>query len=508
MLRVGVNLLWCLPGGVGGSEEYLVRQLHGLHDVAPEIDATLFVVPGLRRRPPGPRRRATSSSSARSTHGAAAGASSPRRRGCRRACGASTSSTTAAARCRRARRSPVLLTIHDVQYRTYPDYLTPLKRQYLRLAVPRVDPPRHRRRRPQRVRPRARSSTASASTPTASSSSPTASTCRRTITPDDELRARYGIGDRRYVVYPALTHPHKQHRFLLDLLAGPWSDPDLALVLLGGRGLAEDEVAAAIAALELGPRVIRPGRVPDADRDGLIAGAEALVFPSEYEGFGAPVLEAMALGTPVDLQRPRRPPGGRRRRRARAPARARRVEGRARRDRSRRDGRRRPGARRAVLDRRVGRRARGGVPAVPRRRAPPAQAVERCLTRIGRSRRCASWCIGPHVDPDTAPDRSRAQPHRRRAGRPRARAARRRRAAVVPPPRHRAGLDRPPACAGRRRRGARSAGSTRSRAATSATSPRRAAGFAGFSLLAGVGRASPPAAGSGASTPSSPCRRR
>jgi alpha-1,3-rhamnosyl/mannosyltransferase len=45
--------------------------------------------------------------------------------------------------------------------------------------------------------------------------------------------------------------------------------------------------------------VIRPGRVPEADRDGLIAGAEALVFPSQYEGFGAPVLEAMALGTPV-----------------------------------------------------------------------------------------------------------------------------------------------------------------------------------------------------------------
>ena len=44
---------------------------------------------------------------------------------------------------------------------------------------------------------------------------------------------------------------------------------------------------------------MRPGRVPAADRDGLIALAEALVFPSEYEGFGAPVLEAMALGTPV-----------------------------------------------------------------------------------------------------------------------------------------------------------------------------------------------------------------
>ena len=45
-LTVGVNLLWCLPGGVGGSEEYLVRQLTGLRDAAPEIRARLFVLPG------------------------------------------------------------------------------------------------------------------------------------------------------------------------------------------------------------------------------------------------------------------------------------------------------------------------------------------------------------------------------------------------------------------------------------------------------------------------------
>ncbi len=58
-------------------------------------------------------------------------------------------------------------------------------------------------------------------------------------------------------------------------------------------------VARAITDLGLEGRVVRPGRVPSADRDGLIALADALVFPSEYEGFGAPVVEAMALGTPV-----------------------------------------------------------------------------------------------------------------------------------------------------------------------------------------------------------------
>jgi glycosyltransferase involved in cell wall biosynthesis len=49
----------------------------------------------------------------------------------------------------------------------------------------------------------------------------------------------------------------------------------------------------------IGDRVIRTGRVTATDRDALLAGASALVFPSEYEGFGAPLVEAMALGVPV-----------------------------------------------------------------------------------------------------------------------------------------------------------------------------------------------------------------
>ena len=295
--RVGVNLLWCLPGLVGGSEEYLARQLHGLHDVAPDVDATLFVVPGFASAHP----------DLAAQHELVISSLDARRRSRR----VLTEATWLPPRLRDVdvvhhgggtvpprSPQPVLLTIHDVQYRTFPEYLTPVKRAYLSLAVPRSV---------RRATVVAVPSTYVRSTvidgyrvdPEHVVVVPHGVDAPAAVTPADELRARFDLGDRRWLVYPALTHPHKQHRFLLDLLAGPWSDPDLALVLLGGRGLAEDEVAATIAALELGPRVIRPGRVPDADRDGFIAGAEALVFPSEYEGFGAPVLEAMVLGTPV-----------------------------------------------------------------------------------------------------------------------------------------------------------------------------------------------------------------
>jgi len=296
-MRVGVNLLWCVPGEVGGSEEYLARQLLGLHTVAPEIDTTLFVVPGFAAAHP----------EVAASHHLVVSSLDARRRSRR----VLTEATWLPARLHgvdvvhhgggtvplRSPR-PVLLTVHDVQYRTYPQYLTPGKRQYLRVTVPRS----------------IRAATVVAvpseyvrSTivdgfgihPTRVVVVPHGVDVPDPLPPVEELRARYGIGDRRYVIYPSITHPHKRHRFLLDLLAGPWSDADFVLVLLGGRGLAEDEVAAAIAGLELGPRVIRPGRVPAADRDGLIAGAEALVFPSEYEGFGAPVLEAMTVGTPV-----------------------------------------------------------------------------------------------------------------------------------------------------------------------------------------------------------------
>ena len=118
-------------------------------------------------------------------------------------------------------------------------------------------------------------------------------------TPEHELRARLNLGNSRVLLIPAITHPHKNHEFLLRLLANEWRNEDVKLVMVGGNGLAESQIQSLISELGVANKVVRSGRVQAADRDGLIALAEALVFPSKYEGFGAPVLEAMALGTPV-----------------------------------------------------------------------------------------------------------------------------------------------------------------------------------------------------------------
>lgn len=77
--------------------------------------------------------------------------------------------------------------------------------------------------------------------------------------------------------------------------------PSLRLVLAGPDGPATPAVEAAIGALppDVADRVVRLGPVDDATRWSLLAGAAALAYPSLYEGYGFPALEAMSVGTPV-----------------------------------------------------------------------------------------------------------------------------------------------------------------------------------------------------------------
>jgi glycosyltransferase involved in cell wall biosynthesis len=294
-----VNLTWCRPGRVGGSEEYLVRQLEGLASVAPDVSARLLVPPGFVVAHPqlANHFELVTNAATRFLGGRLITEPLAVRRALRDADVIHHAGGTMPPGVGRRH---TLLTIHDVQYLRYPHYFSFARRAYLEQRVPRsVD----------RATAIAVPSNFVGTTLTDAFGTdpgrivvvphgydPPAD---KALPAENALRDRYRLGSRRVLVYPAITHPHKGHRLLVDLLAGPWADPNLVLVLLGGAGAADDAVSDAVATHRLGDRVVRPGRVPASERDGLIALAEALVFPSAYEGFGAPVLEAMAIGTPV-----------------------------------------------------------------------------------------------------------------------------------------------------------------------------------------------------------------
>jgi alpha-1,3-rhamnosyl/mannosyltransferase len=101
-------------------------------------------------------------------------------------------------------------------------------------------------------------------------------------------------------VLNAITYRHKGHAVLIEAfreVAAAVSDVDL--VLSGGVGPFEEDVQRLIERSGLNGRVRRVGRIPRTDVDGLLDGAVALAFPSHYEGFGLPTVEAMARGCPV-----------------------------------------------------------------------------------------------------------------------------------------------------------------------------------------------------------------
>ena len=103
-----------------------------------------------------------------------------------------------------------------------------------------------------------------------------------------------------FAAYPANFWPHKNHERLLAAAARVVrEDPEFRLVLCGALDENREKLRGRIDALDLGENVRLLPYLDDADTTALLEGAEYLVFPSLFEGFGLPVLEAMALRTPV-----------------------------------------------------------------------------------------------------------------------------------------------------------------------------------------------------------------
>lgn len=304
-LRIGVNLLWLVPGVVGGSEEYTTRLLRGLaEDLPPDLHLTLFALGAFADAHPD-LVAAYPTVTARID-----GHSKPRR------VGAEATWLAREARLRNIEllhhaggvippgpavaRIPAALTIHDLQPLLMPQNFSATKRRWLATMLP-----------------RSAAKAAMVFTPSEHTSSSVVQ--RLGVAPDHVrtiphgieppapvdparivgVRERYQLGEQ-VILYPAITYPHKDHVTLVAAFARlARSRPDLTLVLAGGPGPSEAEVVAAIRASGVGDQVRRTGRVPWDDLAALYAAATVVAVPSRFEGFGAPALEAMAAGIPV-----------------------------------------------------------------------------------------------------------------------------------------------------------------------------------------------------------------
>ncbi len=116
------------------------------------------------------------------------------------------------------------------------------------------------------------------------------------------VRARYGIGEGSFILSVGTVQPRKNYVRLVEALHR-LDRPDLRLVIVGGKGWLDDPLYRRIEALKMEKQVRLLGFVRDEDLPTLYSTAEVFAFPSLYEGFGLPLLEAMACGVPVVASR-------------------------------------------------------------------------------------------------------------------------------------------------------------------------------------------------------------
>ncbi|HJR46473.1 MAG TPA: glycosyltransferase family 1 protein [Actinomycetota bacterium] len=307
MKKVGINLLWMVPGVVGGSETYTTRLLHGLAERDSKMEYVLFALPQFASAHP------DLTSQFETLYAPLTGQWKSFR-----VAGENSWLTTQSRKLKIdllhhaggvlpvfPSQRPVL-TIHDLQYLYYPEYFTRTKLLYLKRMVPRsaenarliLTPSEFTRR---TVIERLNID------PSIVVAVPHGISPREDKVDASDIRERFEISER-FFLYPAATYPHKNHLVLLEAFARMLTlHPKVSLVLTGAKAWAEWKVAAdmrdrimeEINKLGIQNSVKMLGYVSSRDLDALYQEATAVTFASRFEGFGAPVLEAMARGCPV-----------------------------------------------------------------------------------------------------------------------------------------------------------------------------------------------------------------
>lgn len=197
---------------------------------------------------------------------------------------------------------PTVVSVHDVSYEAHPEFFPAAMRARMRLLVPRA------------VRTAAAVITISEFSRREIVERYRVDPARVVVTPlaagpgfrpldagdVAERLARIGI-EGPYVLAVGNVQPRKNLGRLLEAFAALRRRVDLPhrLVLVGRRAYRGDAILARQEALGIARHVVATGYVADDDLVALYNGADAFVYPSLYEGFGLPVLEAMACGAPV-----------------------------------------------------------------------------------------------------------------------------------------------------------------------------------------------------------------
>ena len=122
------------------------------------------------------------------------------------------------------------------------------------------------------------------------------------IAPDrvKEVCDRYQLTPGKYIYYVGALEPRKNVPLLIEAYAKLADEfPNIPLALSGKKGWMYDEIFAKVKYFNLQDRVRFLDYVPESDLIGLYNGTRVFVYPSLYEGFGLPVLEAMQCGSPV-----------------------------------------------------------------------------------------------------------------------------------------------------------------------------------------------------------------
>jgi glycosyltransferase involved in cell wall biosynthesis len=301
--HVGLNVLYLVPGAVGGSEIYAHELIGALGRARPEVRFTVFC-----GREAGPSLRAAGwpgnvvvhelpvRSAVKPARIAAEVALLPvlaRRAGVELLHSLGTTSPPVVVGM------PSVVTILDLIYEAYPDTFPRLARSGLRALV---GPAARRATRVITISESVKRDVVEILRVPASrvdsvllghgmrfSGSPTASS---------QLRSRFALGEDRVVLCVSAALVHKNLPRLLEAFAR-LDLPGVRLVLVGHAGRDLEPLRTRAAELEVADRVVFTGWISAADLEGLYALAACCAYPSLYEGFGMPVLEAMARGVPL-----------------------------------------------------------------------------------------------------------------------------------------------------------------------------------------------------------------